>query len=173
MIRGIWHRRRRGYFFGYVTGGGGAEMLLAVTGEKPEVIGPAVLRDYELRVQHLPEITTAGINPRQILRKVWGPDFRSYVLVRKPGSQVDGTLLRLSIQARHKLDRWEMVELGWYKKEFVEVELVDTGRHVVAETQVLNDGQHAHEKPPSAHRFWLVPKGKFLKLARKAQLRRR
>lgn len=140
-------------------------MLLAVTGEKPKFIGNAVLSGYELRVQQLSEITTAGENPREILRKVWGDNFKSYTLIEKQGSQVSGVLLKLSIKARHKFDKWELVDMGWYKKVFVEVELIDSGRRYKAETQVLNPDQHARQTVPSAHRIWLMPRKKFLKQA--------
>ena len=87
-------------------------------------------------------------------------------MVEKPGSQVAGDLLELSVKARHKLDAWELVDMGWYKKVFVEVELVESGRRYLAETQVLNPNQQASRVAPSAHRFWLMPRRKFLRLAR-------
>lgn len=171
MLTRFYHRLRRGYFFGYVTGSGSEDMIFAVTGERPKVLGAAILDGYELHVQQLSEITTAGENPREILRNVWGDDFKSYVLVKKPGSQVSGVLLRVSVRARHKLDRWELVDMGWYKKVFVEVELIDTGKHYRAETQVLSPDQHAKQIAPSAHRFWLMPKRKFVALARSERSR--
>jgi hypothetical protein len=157
---------RRGYFFGYVTGDGADEMIPAVTGETPKVIGEAILDGYELHIQKLSEVTTTGVNPQKILRKVWGDSFRSYVLVKQPGSQVKGVLLRLSIRARHKMDAWELVQMGWYQKEFVEVALVHNGKRYRAETQVLSPSQHATQVAPVRHRFWLMSKQKFLRLAR-------
>jgi hypothetical protein len=166
MLGFLHHHLRRGYFFGYVTGEGADEMIPAVTGEKPEVIGEAILEGYELRIQKLSEVTTARENPQEILRKVWGASFKSYVLVKKPGARVTGVLLRLSIKGRHKLDTWELVQMGWYKKEFVEVQLVADGKRYRAETQVLNANQHARQTVPAVHRFWLMSKRKFLRLAR-------
>jgi hypothetical protein len=165
MLARLHHRLRKGYFFGYVTGGGSEDMIFAVTGERPKVIGNAILDGYELHIQRLPEVASIGDNPREILQKAWGDEFKSYVLVEKDGSQVAGVLFRLSIRARHRLDTWELVELGWYKKVFVRVELIDNGRQYIAETQVLRSNQHARQVAPSAHKFWLMPKSKFLKLA--------
>ena len=162
----MFRHLRRGYFFGYVTGDGADEMIPAVTGEKPKVVGAATLDGYELRIQKLSEITTAGANPQNILRTSWGESFRSYVLVKKPGAQVTGVLLRLSIKARHKMDAWELVQEGWYNKEFVEVKLLANGRVYRAETQVLSPNQQARQTVPAIHRFWLMSKRKFLRLAR-------
>jgi hypothetical protein len=172
MFRRFHIHLRRGYFFGYVTGEGADEMIPAVTGETPKVIGEAILDGYELHIQKLREVTTAGENPQEILRKVWGGSFRSYVLVKKPGSQVKGVLLRLSIRARHKMDEWELVQMGWYQKQFVEVELVRNGKRYRAETQVLNPSQHATQVAPVRHPFWLMSKRKFIRLARLARNRR-
>lgn len=169
MLQGLRYRLRKGYFFGYVDGAGAEEMIPAVSGERPSVIGAATLDGYELRIQTLSEITSTGANPQEYLRKAWNDSFQSYVLVRKPGSQVKGVLLRLSVKARHALDSWELVESGWCRRAFVMVRLDSNGRLYRAETQVLADGQEAGQTVSPIHRFWLMPKRKFLRLARAAR----
>lgn len=39
-------------------------MIRVITGRTPKVIGPALLRGYELRVQDLSEVTAKGTNPQ-------------------------------------------------------------------------------------------------------------
>jgi hypothetical protein len=169
MLQGMRYRLRKGYFFGYVDGAGAEDMIPAVAGERPSVIGAATLDGYELRIQALSEITSKGANPQDVLRKTWGGSFQSYVLVKKPGSQVRGVLLRLSVKARHALDSWELVESGWCKRAYVMVRLDSNGRLYRAETQVLADGQEAGQTVSPIHGFWLMPKRQFIRLARAAR----
>lgn len=134
---------RKVYFFGY---GADCEpdLIRAVTGHTPKIIGPAMLNDYELRIQELDEITQAGDNPpRQILHNAWGGRFRSYVIVPKGGASVRGMLYRISLHDRHLVDKWELVSEGWYDKAFVEVALMGRQKTYRAETQVLAPGQSA------------------------------
>ena len=140
-------------------------MISAITGHKPKIIGKAVLHDYELRIQKLSEITTKGVNVQEMLRKNWGDSFKSYVIVAKKGAHVSGTLFKLSIIDRHLVDEWELVQLGWYKRIFVNVELSETGKTFRAETQLLNTDQHAKEIAKPGRRSWLMPKKMFLGIA--------
>ncbi len=156
---------RKGYFFGYGADQE-ADMLKAITGRDPEVFGRAVLKDYELRIQKLDEITNKGENPREILRKSWGDKFVSYVIVPKKGSEVEGTLFHLPIHDRNLVDGWELVKQGWYRRQFVKV-LAEDGKHYHAETQVLRRGQKAELKAKPSFKSWLLPKTKFLRIAEK------
>jgi hypothetical protein len=153
------------YFFGY-----GAdrepEMIRAITGRKPRVIGQALLYDYELRVQGLDEVTARGLNPQKILRNAWGDSFRSYVIVPSPGAVVSGTLFKISLHNRHLVDEWELIELGWYDKAFISVKTVNSGREYQAETQVLGSGQHASRQADGLlYKSWLQPKQRFISIA--------
>ena len=162
----LLHRYRKGYFFGY-----GADqeedMISAITGHKPKIIGKAVLHDYELRIQELSEITTKGINVREMLRKNWGDSFKSYVIVPKKGAMISGVLFRLSIIDRNLVDEWELVQLGWYERIFVTVELIKTRKKYRAETQILSPKQTAKTVAKPGYRSWLMPKRMFLEIARK------
>jgi hypothetical protein len=113
---------RKGYLFAYGTGQE-IDMVTAVTGEVPKIIGHAVLPNYELRIQKLAEIPTTRGNPRQLLQKTWGNSFKSYALVSRKGAQASGVVFELSLRARNKFDDWELVKMGWYKRRFVIVEL--------------------------------------------------
>ncbi len=159
-------RKRYGYFFGY-----GADqeedMISAITGHKPKIIGKAVLHDYELRIQDLSEVTTKGDNPQKLLRDNWGDTFKSYVIVPKTGAKITGVLFKLSIIDRHLVDAWELVQLGWYSRIFVDVELTENGKKYTAETQVLNSDQKAQKVAKPGYRSWLMPKRKFLEIAKK------
>ncbi len=155
---------RKGYCFGY-----GAdqeeEMIFAITGHHPTIVSKATLRDYELRIQKLDEITTKHGNPRELLQKTWGNDFKSYVIVPKPGATVEGFLFKMSVKDRHLIDKWELVQMGWYERKFVRVQRKDTGKIVKAETQILSSGQSASSPAKKRYRSWLMPKKKLLKIA--------
>lgn len=160
----IHHILRRGYFFGY-----GADqeedMVYAITGEKPKKIGRAVLNDYELRIQKLSEITKKNGNPQKLLQAAWGDSFKSYVLVEKPGASVIGVVFKLSLKARNKVDQWELVQMGWYERRFVNVCLLNEKKRLRAETQVLRHDQFASIRAAKKYRPWLMPKRKFLYIA--------
>lgn len=156
---------RKVYFFGY-----GADrepdMIEAIIGHRPRVVGPAVLEDYELRVQSVHEITQAGNNPKQSLNKAWGSSFKSYVIVPQPGAIVTGTLFRLSLHYRHLIDKWELVDRGWYKRALVEVQLKGMGKLYHAETQVLGGRQYATHIADGLHyESWLQTKQHFIQMA--------
>jgi hypothetical protein len=162
---GLLRKLRKVYFFGY-----GAtrepEMIQAITGQRPMVIGPAVLDDYELRVQSVKEIPKARAHLRQLLRHAWGDSFKSYVIVPRPGSKVAGTLFKLSLHDRHLIDGWELVPLEWSQKVFVQVRLGDTGKTYRVETQQLGSGQHAAVRVRGVrYRSWLWPKRLLIRTA--------
>jgi len=156
---------RKVYYFGY---GADSEpdLLHAITGRRPKVIGTALLQNYELRIQELAEVTTKGLNPQEILRKAWGNDFKSYVIVAKAGAEVRGTLYRLSLHDKHLIDVWELVDAGWYEKAFVNVGLVGTPKVYQTETQVLAPKQSATISTDGAtYTPWLMPKERLLFVA--------
>jgi hypothetical protein len=160
----LFSRIRRVYLFGY-----GAdrepELIRAVTGRKPWVVGTALLEGYELRVQRLDEVTGRGGSAQKILRRVWGDGFISYAIVPRDGGVVRGTLYKLSLHDRHLIDAWEMVDLGWYNKAFVEVSL-GSGKVYGAETQVLGPNQEASQAVDGLdYSSWLLPKDHMLRAA--------
>lgn len=161
----LFHRLRRVYFFGY---GADSEpdLVRAVTGRKPRVVGKAVLHNHSLRIQTISEVKSSGANPQAILNRAWGEHFRSYVIMPQMGARVSGTLYRISLHDRHLIDSWELVELGWYDKAFVEVEILHNGHSVTAETQVLGAHQTANlVVDGSNYEPWLQPKKHLIQFA--------
>jgi hypothetical protein len=159
---GLLHRIRRVYFFGY-----GAEReadaIHAITGRKPRVVGPAILKDYELRVQSLEE---AHDRLRPIFKNAWGESFRSYVVVPEAGGTVKGTLYKVSLHDRHLIDEWELTELGWCEKIFIRVTLESSLKVYDAETQRLGAGQKATIVANGTdYSPWLQSKKKFVQIA--------
>jgi hypothetical protein len=161
----LFSKIRKVYYFGY-----GAnrepEMVYAITGRRPKVIGTAVLDGYRLGVQTLRQIPSAGANPRRIVHRAWGSAFRSYTIEADPESDVAGTLFKISLHDRHLLDTWELVAEGWYDKQDITVTLKKSGKAYHAETQVMG-----REQRPSYvvnglnYHPWLQPKHRFLRLA--------
>lgn len=149
------------YYFGY-----GAnrepEMITAITSNLPELIGMAILQDYQLCIQDLSEITEAAGNPKARLTASWGTTFKSYVIVPKQGSRVSGAVFRMPLHERHMVDAWELVQAGWYDRAVVMVTL-DSGKTIRAETQVLAAGQEASLVVNGLdYRSWVMPKERLL-----------
>ena len=152
------------FFFGYGTCKE-PEMIEAITGKKPEVVGDALLDGWELHIQDLTEVTNRWAHPKNILQKTWGDNFHSYVIIPKRGESVSGTLYKLSLPERKMIDNWEMVHQGWYKKVYVDVVGKD-GKNYEATTQALRLPQEASQKADGQnYNPWLIPKTKLLKTA--------
>lgn len=159
-------RKRFGFVFGYGSDTE-ADVIKALTDRHPEYIGDAVLNGYELRIQYLDEISDVTV--KKILRNAWDDNFRSYVIIENPAKSVMGKLYKIWIGDRHALDEWELVDLGWYQKVFVDVELTRNGKRYRAETQVLAPGSSARGTVPDGEvkHPWLQPKRQFIQTAEK------
>lgn len=161
----ILDRVRHVYFFGY-----GADkevdMIKAITGRKPHVVGDAILGDYELCIQALKDIPQKSMHIREMIGRGWGPDFLTYTIRPKTGSKVHGTLFRLSLHDRHAVDRWELTYAHWYEKTFINVVLESTGKVYQTETQIMGKGQTV-SKVVSGFNYpaWLNPKAHFMRIA--------
>ena len=161
---------RRVYYFGY-----GADrevdMLRAITGHTPKLLGEAVLPGYSLHVQSLKDITTRHANPQRILEENWGKKFKSYVVVPQKNAKVIGNLYQMSLHDRHLIDDWELVDEGWYCKEFVRVQLRSSGKLYRVETQVLAAPQKPGQVVNGAvYKSWLQPKKLFVSLAKSLRM---
>ncbi len=162
--------RKSELFFGFGADSE-SEMIEAVIGRKPEIVGAAMLENYQLCVQSLEDIPTAGDNPREILRKAWGDDFKSYTIRQHKGVSVHGTLFRIRRRERMMLDIWELVSEGWQDSVVVKVTLPN-GKIVRAHTQRLPRGHnHGFASPGMTYKPWLMPKVDFVRIARQDALR--
>jgi hypothetical protein len=153
------------YFFGF---GADCEeqMLTAIIGRKPEIVGPAVIRGFELCIQSLDDITDKGDNPRKILEDVWGPEFKSYVISPNADAELKGTLFIMTERERVMVDMWELVYEGWQKSVVVPAVLAD-GHVLNARTQVLAEGQSKGEVIRSQdYHPWVLPVEDLVTIAR-------
>ncbi len=143
------------------------EMLEAIIGRKPEFISNVVMSGYELCVQTLIDIPTSGANPRAILHKAWGDNFKSYAIRESRGQKVAGTLYKITSYERKMVDAWELVPEGWFKSDLVEV-TDSNGKKYKARTQVL-PASHNTGKPVDGLNYkpWIVPKEDLLRIAKK------
>lgn len=159
----IFKRKRYGYLFGYGSDTNG-DILKVLSHRRPEYLGDAILHGYEQRIQYLDEVTNPKVH--DILQRNWGNDFRSYVIVKNDGVSVRGRLFKIRIDDRHVLDQWELVDLGWCQKIFVDVTLFN-GKTYTAETQALAPGQTARGivADKGATHPWLQPKKDFVRIA--------
>lgn len=157
-------KHRMEYFFGFGADSQ-AEMIEAVIGRRPEFIGSATLEDFQLCIQNLDDITDAGENPREILRRAWGDNFRSYTIRHHQNKKVEGSIFMVTSYERKMLDAWELVPEGWQDSIVVMVKDGD-GKTYRARTQALPAGHnHGTVAPESKYNPWLMPKEDFIKMA--------
>ncbi|MFZ1258336.1 MAG: gamma-glutamylcyclotransferase family protein [Candidatus Saccharimonas sp.] len=155
------------YFFGF-----GADqevdMIAAIIGRQPRIVGVAVLEGYQLCIQSLEDITDKRANPRAILERTWGKGFRSYAIRPVLGSKVRGTVFEVTKAERLLIDAWELVPEGW--QDSAEVTVVGEDGHVYkAYTQVLAKGQREGDTVNGMmYRSWLMPKEDFVRIAPQA-----
>ena len=140
-------------------------MIEAVIGRKPEYVDSAILRDYQLCIQNLEDISTSGANPREILRKAWGDNFKSYTIRQHKGEMVSGTIFKMTAYERKKLDAWELVPEGWQDSVVVKTE-GRNGKTYRARTQRLPKGHnHGYTAMGIEYTPWLMPKRDFVRIA--------
>lgn len=158
-------RIRRVCYFGYGPNRD-PEMIRAIIGRRPRVIGPAVLLDHRLGIQKLTDVPITGLNPRRTLLHAWGSNFRSYVAQPHAGSEIKGTLFKISLHDRHRIDTWELIPDGWCSKEIVAIRLDSSHKLYSAETQVLGARQQP-SRIVNGHNYvtYLNPKPNYLRIA--------
>ncbi|NCU37938.1 gamma-glutamylcyclotransferase [Candidatus Saccharibacteria bacterium] len=145
-------------------------MIQAITGKSPQIVGEATLRGYQLCIQSLKDIPTHGHNPRRLLRKAWGSDFRSYVIRKEKSSSVGGTVFRISRYDRKLLDMWELVPKDWQYSTVVRVTLAN-GKTIRARTQTLPIEQQCKKVTSVSYASWLMPEEDFVDIASRSAVR--
>jgi hypothetical protein len=166
MVAEFLRKHRRLYFFGYGANRD-PEMIAAIIGHRPKVIGKATLENYQLRIQSFQEIPGTTSKPL-VLLKSWGQSFKSYEITPQPGSKVSGTLFRITLHDRHLIDKWEFADTDWHDKVLVKVRLQNSGKTYPARTLQLGAGQRAKTLADGmAYDPWLQPKSHFIRMAEK------
>jgi len=119
-------------YFGYGANRD-AMMMAAVIGRMPDG-EQMVLQDYELRILPWKQIPKPA---RDVLKNAWSSSFSSYVVSKKVGARVSGTLWSLKKEELLLVDRWELVP-KWYRRKLVKVgnrkihcQIVESGGQVV------------------------------------------
>jgi hypothetical protein len=121
-------------FFGY-----GANRskyrIKEITGRFPIGGYSAIVRNYCLCYQKLTHIPDP---PREILRKIWGEDFRCYTLFPHPGI-VTGVIWELDENGFDLMKKWEFIG-PW--KELVTVEAITfQGKTIPSQTEIIHPSQ--------------------------------
>lgn len=125
------------------------EMMKAIVGDTPTVVGGVAIQDVELCVQRQDQITNevsdtapATLSPKMVIDGAWGKKsgFETYAIRPHEGSSVSATLFELTHPQRDLVAEWELVEFGWYNQMPVMVVLED-GSQVQAITEGFVQGQ--------------------------------
>lgn len=111
-----------------------SQMMEAIIGGTPKILGRAAIQDVELCIQRHDQITDtvvatapAPLSPKQIMVGAWGENsnFEAYAIRPKEGSTVAATLFELTQLQRDLVAEWELVEFGWYDHMSAGVTLED------------------------------------------------
>jgi hypothetical protein len=125
------------------------EMITAIVGDAPKVVGSVAIQGVELCVQTQDQITRdisdtapAPLSPKQVIDRAWGEKsgFETYAIRPQQSSSVNATLFELTQMQRDLIAEWELVEFGWYNQMSVSVVLED-GSQVQAVTEGFAEGQ--------------------------------
>lgn len=116
-------------------------LLKEVIGKEPRGGEGVVLSGYNLAIQELDQIPE---QPRKILEKVWGKNFRSYTLVKGQG-MVEGRNWIIDEEDLEKIKKWEFIgKNGW--REFINVTVTDSkGKNINVITEKIFDNQRTTE----------------------------
>lgn len=142
------------------------EMLTAITGVEPVLIGPSVLHDFQLCIQGIDDIPAGDQNPRAILERVWGNVFKSYALKKRVGARVVGMLFGVTQPQLESLKRWELCDEGWMIEQRVHVRCNIDRQILAARTHVITSDQTATFVVDESLTPWLISKEQLLEAAR-------
>lgn len=125
------------------------EMMQAIIGDTPKVVGSVAIQDVELCIQSQDQITSnrsdaapAPLSPKEIIDNAWGDNsgFETYAIRPHLGSIVSGTLFELTQLQRDLVAEWELIKFGWYDDMSVTVTLDDSTQLEVV-TEGFTSGQ--------------------------------
>ncbi len=82
---------------------------------------PAMLLGYQLCIQSLegvPDYIPEGLSAsaREIIRDNYGEGFRTYMVRRRSGAQVEDRIYQLCEEEVIFVDDWELTEFAWYEQ---------------------------------------------------------
>lgn len=136
------------------------EVVQAILGHEPKVLGDVAMCDVELRVQELGQIpddilpVDAPIHqsPRQAMIDRWEGADRvptTPVIVPKAGSRVPATLFEVGVEDRLQLAAWDLVNYGVQQPIEVAAKLLDNSV-IRVQTDGLRESQNT--QPPAEYR---------------------
>ena len=147
-------------YFGYGTNRDRA-MINAIVGRYPKGFN-AKLENFELFIQPWSAIPKKAKN---ILKKEWKGDFRSYCIRPKEGKATFGMAWYLTKKERGLIGNWELHNI-WYKP--IKVNIKDKREKVFhAETEIVLDKKTKSNVSGGKYKAFINEKEKMLKVARK------
>jgi hypothetical protein len=112
-------------YFGYGANAS-EDMMQAIIGRKPTGT-PALLRNYQLWIQHFKEIPP-GVRKKLIH---WNKDFKTYCIRPYRNAAVKGMIWLLTREERRLVNNWEF----WYKP--IRVKIRSAKKMIFAETEMI------------------------------------
>ena len=147
------------YYFGYGTLAS-PETIEAVIGRKPDG-SDLYLDDYGLYIQVWDEIPN---QVRQVLGKLWDPNFRSYFVRPAEGKRVLGKLWLITPEERELVSKWEF----WYEPIKVKTKSA-SGSIIEIETEIINNPSIGQVAGGENYTLFLNDKKKTLEAAAKTR----
>lgn len=133
------------------------DMMEAIIGRRPDGLS-ARLPDYELWIQSWEEIP---VPIREILKKHWDTNFKTYAIRPAKGKAVAGRVWFLNSDELRLMNNWEF----WYKPITVQVQLEDGGVYQ-AETGIIDDPTANMVVDGEHHPLFINDKEQMLRIAK-------
>ena len=143
-------------YFGYGAMANRA-IMTALLGRTPHFeVRNSAIRGWGLVTQNLSDIPNAArmhdgveINPQQLMREIWGEDFRSYTIIPRQEGTVYGILWEgLTDPEDELLKEWQLIQWGWYKN-IPDVVVSAGGTRVTGcRTECIGDNQGFDDSAP-------------------------
>jgi len=164
-------------YFGYgATRDSGVISIILGKPESALVGRKAVLEGFDLAIQRLDQVpdvilptAPSAISVRESLRKVWGDNFRSYVLKPNSGGRVSGIIWELTPEDIERIKDWELLDFGWFEDTNGEAITPEGNRIPVVTEKIRSDQEVDQVVDGLEYETWLEDPEKFKAVAEKAR----
>jgi hypothetical protein len=127
------------YYFGYGANRS-KQRVSDILGEEPKGGFGAVIENFSLCVQTVDQIPDP---PRELIRTIWGGQFRGYTICPAVSGLVSGVLWRFTVKQLERMKEWECIST-WKESVTISVVAFD-GIKELAITEKVSDDQQVFE----------------------------